>query len=116
MENSQVTLKILDTNGSDFYRSSLKTHFKTANGIILMYDISDKNSFNNIYKWISDIKDYGNNQCNICKILVGNKFDSNSKEVTEEEGKKFAHENKMAFFEISVKENKNVGQIFNSFI
>ena len=111
MENRSIKLQLLDTNGSDYYRRLLKTHFKTANGVIFIYDASDKYTFNNLYKWINDVNDFGNEQINICKILVANKIDS-YKEVSEEQGKKFAQEHNMPFFEISVKENTNVEQIF----
>ena len=111
-ENKRIKLQILDTNGSDYYRRWLISHYKNAHGIIFIYDVSNKNTFSNMYKWINHVKDFGNEESNVCKILVGNKIDSYN-EVKNEEGKILAEKYNMPFFEMSIKDNRNVEQIFN---
>ena len=85
--------------------------YKRSHGIIFAYDITNKNSFNNINNWIKE----SNKNCkkNICKILVGTKCDKPNRTVTEDEDKKLAEEFGMNFFETSAKNNQNVEEIFN---
>ena len=78
----------------------------------MIYDISNKTSFINLYKWFDQIDLNANEQTKICKVLVGNKIDISEREVTEEEGKKFADNNNMPYFEMSAKDNTNVGPVF----
>ena len=88
-----------------------EAHCKRSHGIIFAYDITNKNSFNNIDNWIKE----SNKNCkmNVCKILVGTKCDKPNRAVTEDEGKKLAEEFGMHFFETSAKNNQNVEEIFN---
>ena len=91
-----------------------KIYFKGARGIIIAYDITDKNSFNNIKNWMKQIEE--NVPTNVKKILVGNKCDLPDRKVTEEEGKKLADEYGMNFFETSAKTNQNVNESFSYLI
>ena len=112
MQGKSIKLQIVDVNGSEHYRNLLKFNYKNANGILLIYDITKKNSFRNLYKWFDQIDLNANEQTKICKVLVGNKIDISEREVTEEEGKKYADDNKMPYFEMSAKDNINVGPVF----
>ena len=76
-----------------------------------MYDITDKDSFNNIRNWIKQVE--ANVDSNICKVLVGNNCHKPDRKVTEEEGKKLADYFNMSFFETSFKTNQNVKEVFD---
>ena len=80
-------------------------------GIILMYAVNDKSSFQNLGKWLKDIQDYGDSDATIA--LIGNKCDIEQREVTYEEGKEIADNNGFIFFETSAKESVYVDELFH---
>ena len=107
LENKLYKLMFYDTAGEERYKSIPKNHIKNMQGIILMYDITDKSSFDSIIDWISDVKDIKGE--NFPMILVGNKIDLNeSREVTEEMGYELAEKNQIEFFETSNKDGTNI--------
>ena len=96
-----------DTAGEEKYKSIPKNHIKNVQGIILMYDITNKKSFDSIIDWISDVKEIKGE--NFPMILIGNKIDLNeSREVTEEMGNELAEKNQIEFFETSNKDGTNI--------
>ena len=107
IENKQYKLMFYDTVGEERYKSIPKNYIKNMQGIILMYDITDKLSFDSIIDWISDVKEIKGE--NFPMILVGNKIDLNeSREVTEEMGYELAEKNQIEFFETSNKDGTNI--------
>ena len=106
-----IRLEVWDTEGGDRGRTMLKHYYKIADGIILIYDITDLNTFKDIRKWMNDIKEETSPNTPI--ILVGNKFDSENRAVSEKEGKKLAAELSISFFETSVIYNANIDEVFN---
>ena len=74
----------MDVCGNEGFLTIVNTFYKGAHGIILMYDVTDKRSFNELNLFINNIKNYCNN--NIKVVLVGNKCDSSDRVITEEEG------------------------------
>ena len=107
IENKLYKLMFYDTAGEEKYKSIPKNHIKNVQGIILMYDITNKKSFDSIIDWISDVKEI--NGENFPMILVGNKIDLNeSREVTEEMGYELAEKNQIEFFETSNKDGTNI--------
>ena len=111
-----IILKIFDTAGEERYKSISVNFIKKIDGIIIMYDISNKSSFEEINNWIATIRDNTNNY--LCKILVGNKCDLSGdiREVTLKEGEKKAEEYKIPFFETSCKDGTNVDEVFEKII
>jgi small GTP-binding protein len=108
-----VNITIWDTCGQEKYRAMTNLYFKDSNGIILLYDVIDKNSFYGINSWLNEI--YKNiNEDEISIILVGNKIDLESeREVKKEEVEKYCKESKLNNFEISIKSNKNINLMMN---
>ena len=107
LENKLYKLMFYDTAGEERYKSIPKNHIKNMQGIILMYDITNKKSFDSIIDWISDVKEIKGE--NFPMILVGNKIDLNeSREVTEEMGYELAEKNQIEFFETSNKDGTNI--------
>ena len=109
-ENKLIKLQIWDIAGEERFRTVTKTYSKGTHGIILMYDITDQNSFKNIRNWMKQIE--ANADKSIKIVLVGNNCDKPDRVVTEEEGKKLAEEFNMGFFETSAKTNQNVNEVF----
>ena len=90
-------------------------YYKGKNGILVVYDITNRQSFDDINFWLNDIEKIANK--NTVKLLVGNKCDlENEREVTFQEGKDFADNNGMKFIETSAKTNQNVDEAFEILI
>ena len=109
-QNIRIKLQIWDTAGESRFRTITKTYYKGAHGIILLYDVTDQNSFKNIRNWIKQIE--ANAQNNIAKVLVGSNSHLPNREVSEDEGKKLAEQFNIAFFETSTKINQNINEVF----
>ncbi len=115
IENKIVKVQIWDTAGQERYRSITNAYYKGAKGAFIVYDISKKTSFENIEKWLSDLKT--NSDENLSIVLLGNKSDLvDKREVTTEEGKEKAKINKFAFIETSALNGKNIDKAFNELI
>ena len=100
---------------NDRFRIIYNSIYRGIHGIIITYDITDKNSFIDLRKWFDEI--LRNAPFDTRIILIGNKYDlSNERKVTEEEGKKFADEFGMLFFETSAKTGYNVNFAFEILI
>ena len=117
IDDKKIKVQINDVNGNERYRNNVRLAYKGVNGFILVYDISDDNSFKHIKDWLENLNENGNDQNKYCKILIGNKSDRDSnRKVQEEEGKELANQYKMPFFETSSKNGENVDNIFKFLI
>ena len=106
-KEKNVNISFYDTAGQERYRSIAFNLIKTADGAILIYDITKKGTFNSIPKWIQNVREHKGNDFPI--TLIGNKLDlKEEREVETEEGKKLAEEYGFSFFETSSKEGTNV--------
>lgn len=106
-----VKLQIWDTAGQERYRAMTSTYYRGAVGVLIMYDITKYKTFENVNKWLLEIKKHAEE--NIKIIIVGNKTDdSTSREVPIDTVKKFAEEKSIAFIEISVREKTNIELVF----
>ena len=104
-------LQLWDTAGSERFRSVTKGYFNNSACAIIVYDVTSESSFKATKEWIEECKKYTNN--NIHLVLVGNKIDLvEQRKVTMEEGKNFAEENGMVFFEASALTGENIDKIF----
>ena len=112
--NKTIKIQIWDIAGSDRYRKPILSYYRHTSGIIIIYDISCRFSFEHIKDWIREIE--FNGCSNARKILVGNKSDISEREVTEEEGNILADEFNMHFFETSCKTGDNVKEAFEFLI
>ena len=115
LNNKKIKIQIWDTAGEERYRSITSAYYKGAKGALIVYDITKKSSFNNIDKWISDLKLNGDK--NICIIILGNKSDLEDKrEVNKEEGIKKSEMYKTAFLETSALNGDNINKAFDELI
>ena len=110
-----VKIQIWDTAGQDRFRSITKNYYKGAHGIILIYDVTSRKTFENIKNWVSQIKEEVSNKVTI--ILVGNKIDDEpNRKVTTQEGENMAKECELDFFETSAKSGANIDSTFNELV
>ena len=115
IDNNIVKAQIWDTAGQERYRAITSAYYKGAKGVLIVYDITRKNSFENVDKWLNDFKMKSDDDAVI--VIVGNKSDLiNEREVSIEEATLKAQVNHLAFFETSAKENENVHSAFISLI
>ena len=110
-KNLWAKLVIWDTCGSENFRAVTRQYYRGADGAIVIFDLTDQSSFNDLKKWIKDIKNYGEKDIQI--IIVGNKLDLfNQRKVTQSQANNFCNENKYKYIEASAKDGTNLLKIF----
>jgi len=111
-----VQAQIWDTAGQERFKAITAAYYRKAVGALLVYDITRRESFENIGRWLKDLR-YHADSNNIAITLVGNKSDlNNSRVVTTEEAQQFATNNNLNFFEASAMNSYNVGNVFNNIV
>ena len=111
IHDQDVRLIIYDTAGQEKFRSLIPMYIREAQIILFIYDISDKDSFDSIPKWIQQVNDVINKE--VVFVLIGNKLDLESnRKVTFEEGKKLAEKSNYVFQEVSAKTGENFEKLF----
>jgi Ras-related protein Rab-2A len=103
-------LQIWDTAGQEAFKSITRSYYRGSIGCLLVYDVTNRTTFENIKNWLDDIKQYA--PSNIVVTLIGNKIDLNQRKVTYEEGHEFAEKNKIGFFETSALDGTNINDTF----
>jgi len=111
LNGKTIKLQIWDTAGQERFRTITSSYYRGAHGIIVVYDITDQVSFNNVKQWLQEIDRYA---CeNVNKLLVGNKSDLTNKRVVDHNtAKEFADSLGIPFLETSAKNATNVEQAF----
>jgi Ras-related protein Rab-8A len=113
LDGKRVKLQIWDTAGQERFRTITTAYYRGAMGILLVYDVTDETSFNNIRNWMRNIEQHASETVN--KILVGNKCDMDDKRVIPTaRGQALADEFGIPFFETSAKANLKVEEAFFS--
>ncbi|CAN1181593.1 Ras-related protein RABD1 [Linum perenne] len=111
LDGKTVKLQIWDTAGQERFRTITSSYYRGAHGIIIVYDVTDMDSFNNVKQWLNEIDRYANDT--VCKLLVGNKCDLvENKVVDTQTAKALADELGIPFLETSAKDSINVEQAF----
>ena len=114
-EKDIVKAQILDTAGQERYRSVTKAYYKGAKGALLVYDISRRNTFENIDNWLIDLRTNGDKD--ILIILIGNKCDLiDKREVSVEEAQTKAEQYNIAYMETSAKNGDNIIKAFSELV
>ncbi|KAF9002029.1 ras family-domain-containing protein [Cyathus striatus] len=111
LDEKRIKLQIWDTAGRERFRTITTAYYRGAMGILLVYDVTDERTFNNIRTWHANIERHASEGVN--KILIGNKCDWTEKRaVTEEQGRSLGQELGMRFMETSAKANSGVEGAF----
>ncbi|XP_029878842.1 LOW QUALITY PROTEIN: ras-related protein Rab-1A [Aquila chrysaetos chrysaetos] len=111
LDGKTIKLQIWDTAGQERFRTITSSYYRGAHGIIVVYDVTDQESFNNVKQWLQEIDRYASE--NVNKLLVGNKCDLTTKKVVDyTTAKEFADSLGIPFLETSAKNATNVEQSF----
>jgi len=112
VKNKLVKVQVWDTGGQQRYRPVLASCYKGALGVIMVFDVTNRVSFNNIKQWIVEVEEFSQSN-NIPRILVGNKADlSDRREIEYETALTFARENNISYIETSVLRQENIKEAF----
>ncbi|KAK4535972.1 hypothetical protein CDCA_CDCA06G1997 [Cyanidium caldarium] len=106
-----VKLQIWDTAGQERFRTITSSYYRGAHGIIIVFDVTDAESFQNVSTWVSEIEHYASES--VCKLLVGNKTDLDEQRVvTREQAEELAHKLNVKYIETSAKTADHVEEAF----
>ncbi len=115
-KSKSISLKIWDTAGQERFKAVATQYIKLCDGILVVYAINDRKSFEKINDWLKDVEEKKNNN-KVPLVLIGNKIDlENERVVSKEEGEKLAQKYNIKFFESSAKSNINVSEAFQYLI
>ena len=111
LEDRTVRLQLWDTAGQERFRSLIPSYIRDSSVAVVVYDITNKKTFENTRKWVDDVR--GERGNDVIIVLVGNKTDLNDKrEVTTQQGEEEAKKNNLMFIETSAKVGHNVKTLF----
>jgi len=115
IQGKKVKLSIWDTAGQERFRTITSSYYRGAQGIILVYDVANRESFEALPRWYSELETYVSSS--VVKILVGNKVDKEfSRQVSTAQGQQFADRMKSLFIETSAKTAVNVKDVFHEVV
>lgn len=105
-----------DTAGQERFRTLTSSYYRGAQGVILVYDVSNRNTFDNLQTWFNELDTYTTSK-EIVKIVVGNKIDKEAERVvSRKEGQEFAKKMAALFLECSAKTNVSVDEAFEELV
>eukprot|EP01120_Amphizonella_sp_Union-15-10_P003540 TRINITY_DN13964_c0_g1_i1.p1 TRINITY_DN13964_c0_g1~~TRINITY_DN13964_c0_g1_i1.p1 ORF type:complete len:203 (-),score=34.32 TRINITY_DN13964_c0_g1_i1:4-612(-) len=110
IENSKVKLQLWDTAGQERFRTITSSYYRGAQGVIVVFDVTKKDTFNNVVKWLQELERYAAED--VKKLLVGNKTDLTPREVTNDEARELADKLGIEYIETSAKTSTNVENAF----
>ncbi|KAH3723019.1 Rab18 family GTPase [Pelomyxa schiedti] len=114
IQSKRINLTIWDTAGQEKFRSLTSSYYRGTHGIILVYDVSRKVSFEHVNQWLDEVELYSTNPDAI-KMLIGNKVDK-ERQVRREEAAMYARDKGMLFIECSAKTTQGIQQAFQELL
>ena len=111
VDETYLKLQIWDTAGQESFKSITRSYYRGAAGALLVYDITRRDTFTHLTRWLEEVKQNGNPDMSI--MLIGNKSDLDARrQVSTNEGEMFAREHGLIFMETSAKTAQNVEEAF----
>ncbi|XP_065606072.1 ras-related protein Rab-18-B-like [Cyrtonyx montezumae] len=115
IDGHTVQLAIWDTAGQERFRSLNPSYYRGTQGIVLVYDVTRKDTFTGLENWLNELEIYTTKN-NTVKMLVGNKTDKPDREVERREGLQFAKKRSLLFIETSAKTEDGVQHAFEELV
>ena len=113
VKGKKVKLQVWDTAGEERFRTITTSYYKGAQAIIVVFDITDRDSFEHVKNWMADVDKFAKE--GVLRILVGNKCDlEHQRSVSKENGKDLADKYGIQFMEVSAKETINIDLLFEN--
>ena len=111
LDDHSIKMQIWDTAGHEKFRTITTSYYKSAQAIIILYDITQKSSFEHIRNWITEIDKFGKQ--GVLKVIVGNKLDlENNRKISKEDAENLALKYGVKLWEVSAKDNTNIEEMF----
>lgn len=110
MDGKTIKLQIWDTAGQERFRTITSSYYRGAHGVVVVYSLNSRNSFENVPHWLQEIEKYANGE--VTKIILANKSDDSSRAVSCEEGQALADSYSLPFLEVSAKNSSNIDTAF----
>ena len=111
LDDHSIKMQIWDTAGHEKFRTITTSYYKSAQAIIILYDITQKSSFDHIRNWITEIDKFGKQ--GVLKVIVGNKLDlENNRKISKEDAENLALKYGVKLWEVSAKDNTNIEEMF----
>ena len=111
LDDHSIKMQIWDTAGHEKFRTITTSYYKSAHAIIILYDITQKSSFDHIRNWITEIDKFGKQ--GVLKVIVGNKLDlENNRKISKEDAENLALKYGLKLWEVSAKDNTNIEEMF----
>lgn len=108
---TEAELQVWDTMGQEKYRSLTRNYLINANGILVVFDLSDEKSFDDLNFWLEEINTVVDDK-NVIKILVGNKSDITDKKIDNQKVLNYANQHNMRYLNVSAKDGVNIEYLF----
>ncbi|XP_066925649.1 ras-related protein Rab-18-like [Clytia hemisphaerica] len=115
IDGNKLKLALWDTAGQERFRTLTPSYYRGAQGVVFVYDVSVRQTFEKLKDWLSECDTYATKQ-DLVKMLVGNKIDKQGREVTRQEGLQFAKRHSMLFIEASAKTKDGVECAFEELV
>ncbi|XP_076151282.1 ras-related protein Rab-18-B [Alosa pseudoharengus] len=115
IDGNRAKLAIWDTAGQERFRTLTPSYYRGAQGVILVYDVTKRDTFTRLENWLNELETYCTRN-DLVKMLVGNKIDKDNREVDRNEGLKFARKHSMLFIEASAKTRDGVQCAFEELV
>jgi Ras-related protein Rab-1A len=113
IEGKTAKLQIWDTAGQERFRTITSSYYRGANGILIVYDVTDRESFTHLDLWRNEVLRFGSENVQI--IVLANKTDlSHTRQVSTEEGVNYCNTHNLRYFEVSAKTNHQISQTFEA--
>ncbi|EAX86289.1 small GTP-binding protein, putative [Trichomonas vaginalis G3] len=116
-EKHRIQLQLWDTAGQELFRSVTRGYYRGSAGALLVFDLTNSDSFANINRWLQDVKDVA--RADVVTLLIGNKVDiceanPEKRQVTRQEAEDFAKQHNMKYFETSAKTGVQINEAINA--
>lgn len=115
VDGNNIKLAIWDTAGQERFRTLTPSYYRDAQGAILVYDVTKRNTFDKLDSWLQELDIYGT-KLNMAKMVVGNKIDQPNREMSRDDGFRFAKKHRTLFIETSAKTSEGVRDAFEEVV
>ena len=107
----EYKLTVWDTVGQERFRALPRKYYQNADGVLLLFDVTDEETFMHVNDWIKDVKDNSGKESDVIIYILGNKIDMPERVITKEKAEEFSKSLGLKYFEISCKINMNIPEI-----